>query len=293
MNLDIIIICTHFLPRLKYLNLDNNELYTIPHLKLLGTSPLKPAKSTEQMPYTSSSLESDGTPALIHSNSTLPVSRGREEGNQIIIDDAKENDRVGASKEDWAVADAARDDATTKPTTEEEEESSDPRTTKSEPSLVAHQNMENVSKEEVEEKISSTSEQAIPSDVVTVSEKSSEIPIHSGVSQVKSEPSMVHQSAKTDSKVEAEDTSGEKILPYTEASPSGHTTITPLHADTTPPPQIDQSACTSPNSDVGEEGRVGNLQPVGGNDEKSKELAPFPQLETLSLVKNLVSKSLC
>jgi hypothetical protein len=244
------------------------------------------------MAYTSSSLESDGTPAaLIHSNSTLPVSR--EEDNQI-IDDAKENDRFGASKEDWVVADAARDDATAKSTAEERGESSDPRTTKSEPSLVAYQNMENVS-EEVEKKNSSTSEQAIPNDVVTVSAKTL---IHSGVSQVKSEPSLIYQSAKTDSKVEAEDIFGdnkEKILPYTEASPSGHTTTTaPLHADTTPPAQIDQSARTSPNGDVGQEGGIGNLQPVGGNDgENSQELAPFPQLQTLSLVNNLVSKSLC
>ena len=35
--------------RLKYLNLNDNELYTIPHLKLLGTSPLiKPPPSTTQ-----------------------------------------------------------------------------------------------------------------------------------------------------------------------------------------------------------------------------------------------------
>ena len=30
--------CPH---RLRYLNLDNNEIYTIPQLKLIGTSPLK------------------------------------------------------------------------------------------------------------------------------------------------------------------------------------------------------------------------------------------------------------
>ena len=32
---------THIFIRLKYLNLDNNEIYSIPQLKLLGTSPLK------------------------------------------------------------------------------------------------------------------------------------------------------------------------------------------------------------------------------------------------------------
>ena len=260
--------------RLRYLNLDNNEIYTIPHLKLLGTSPLKPARSTEQnlMAHTSSSL--DGTPALIHSSSTLPVSREED----IQIDDARESSRgAGTREEDWVVADDAKP-------TEQGEGRNDPRTTKSEPSLVDHLKMENIS-EEVEEKSSSTSKQAIPSDA-TFNDKLSKTLLHSEVSQVKSEPSLVHQSAKTDSKIEAEDTSGdikEKNLP---SSPSGHTTTTsdttpPPHTDITPPAQIDQSA----------EGGVGNLQLISGSDENLKELAPFPQLETLSLVNNLVSKS--
>ena len=262
--------------RLRYLNLDNNEIYTIPHLKLLGTSPLKPAKSTEQnlMTHTSSSSSLDGTPALIHSSSTLPVLR--EEGSQ--IDDARESSRAGTREEDWVVADDAKP-------TEQGEGRNDPRTTKSEPSLVDHLKIENVL-EEVEEESSSTSKQAIPSDA-TFSDKLSKTPLHSEVSQVKSEPSLVHQSAKTDSKIEAEDTSGdikEKNLP---SSPSGHTTTTsdttpPPHTDITPPAQIDQSA---------EGGGVGNLQLISGGDENLKELAPFPQLETLSLVNNLVSKS--
>ena len=278
-----IIIIMHIFHRLRYLNLDNNEIYTIPHLKLLGMSPLKPAKSKEQnlMAHTSSS-SLDGTPALIHSSSSLPVSR--EEGSQ--IDGAKESSRVGTREEDWVVAVDARADATTKPT-EQGEESNDPRTMKSEPSLVAHLKMENAS----EEKNSSTSEQVIPSDV-TVSEKTL---LHSEVSQVKSEPSLVLQSAKTDSKIEAEDTSGDIKEKNAEEYCSGHTISNaspPPQADTTPPAQIDQSAHTSPKDDMGEEGGVGNLQLISGGDENSKELAPFPQLETLSLINNLVSKSL-
>lgn len=253
--------------------MDNNEIYTIPHLKLLGTSPLKPAKSTEQnvMAHTSSS-SLDGTPALIHSSSTLPVSR--EEGSQIV--DARESsNRAGTREEDWIVADDAKP-------TEQGEGRDDPRTTKSEPSLVAHLKMENVSKEVVEES-SSTSKQAIPSDA-TFSDKLSKTPLHSEVSRVKSEPSLVHQPTKTDSKIETSGDIKEKILP---SSPSGHTTTTsdttpPPHADVTPPAQIDQSA---------EGGGVGNLKLIGGGDENLKELAPFPQLETLSLVNNLVSKS--
>lgn len=265
-----LIIISH---RLRYLNLDNNEIYTIPHLKLLGTSPLKPAKSTEQnlMTHTSSSSSLDCTPALIHSSSTLPVSR--EEGSQ--IDDARDSSRAGIREEDRVVADEAKP-------TEQGEGRDDPRTMKSEPSLVAHLKMENVSEEVVEES-SSTSKQAIPSDP-TFSDK---LPLHPEVSQVKSEPSLVHQSAKIDSKIEAEDTSGdikEKIL---SSSPSDHTTTTsdttpPPHADVTPTAQIDQSA---------DGGGVGNLQLIGGGDENLKELAPFPQLETLSLVNNVVSKS--
>lgn len=239
------------------------------------------------MTYTSSSL--DGTPALIHSSTTLPVSR--EENDQIGSNkrDDKTEERVGASKEDQVVADAG--DAKTRPT-EQGEKDSDSWTTKSEPSLVAHQTTENVS--EIEEK--NVSKQAIPSDP-TISEKLIKNPLHSEVSRVKSEPSLVHQSANIDSNVEAEEMAGdmvekptcENFPKHSEVSPSGHATPL-LHAVTTPPAQIDQSALTSPKSDVGEEGRVDNLQPVSGEDEKSKELAPFPQLETLSLVNNLVCK---
>ena len=277
----------YFLHRLKYLNLDNNEIFTIPHLKLLGTSPLKPAKSTEQMTYTSSSL--DGTPALIHSSTALPVSR--EEGGKI-DQDTKENvtkteerSAIGAKEEVQVVAGAGGTTATK----QGEESDGDPRATKNEPSLVLCQNTEDASEEK------NSSERAIPSDV-TNSEKLSKSTLHSEVPHVKSEPSILHQSTKIDSKVEAKVTSGEdieqKILPDSEVTLSGRTTP-PLDADiSTPPAQIDQSARTSPKSDMEKEGRVGNLQPVSGDDEKSKELAPFPQLETLSLVNNLVSKSL-
>ena len=271
----------YFLHRLKYLNLDNNEIFTIPHLKLLGTSPLKPAKSTEQMTHTSSSL--DDTPALIHSSTTLPVSKEEGEKNdKENVTKTEERSAIGAKEEVQVVAGAGGTTATK----QGEESDGDPRATKSEPSLVLRQNTEDASEEK------NSSEQAIPSDV-TNSEKLSKSTLHSEVPHVKSEPSILHQSTKIDSKVEAKVTSGEdieeKILPDSEVTLSGRTTP-PLDADISiPPAQIDQSARTSPKSDMEKEGRVGNLQPVSGDDEKSKELAPFPQLETLSLVNNLVS----
>ena len=258
------------------MNLDNNEIFTIPHLKLLGTSPLKPAKSTEQMTYTSSSL--DDTLALTHSSSTPPVSR--EEGNQNKGSDKTEETAGAANINDDKVVTDVKDT-----TADQGEKESDlPQSTKSEPCLV-RLTTENVL--EVEEK--NTSEQAGEA-VPTVHEQSS-----------KSEPSLVHWSAKIHTNIEAKDSSGDiesKTLPRdSEVSPSaGCTTANatpPLHAITTPPAQIDQSTATSPKSEAEKGGGVDDLQPVSGEDEKSKELAPFPQLETLSLVNNLVWNSLC
>ena len=282
--------CIHF-HRLKYLNLDNNEIFTIPHLKLLGTSPLKPAKSTEQMMYTSSSL--DGTPALTHSSSTLPVSR--EERNLVFgtKGDDKTEDTVGDANIiiDEKVSTDVKDTSTEQGKTDN---CNDTQPTKSEPCLFS------LTTAEVEEKNTGRDGEAVP----TVPEQLSKSPLHSNVSQVKSEPSLLHQSAKTYSNIEAKDTSGDikesETLPkclHSEmsADAAGHTNATPpLHAITTPPVQTDQSACTSPKNDVRKEGRVGDFKPISGEDEKSEELAPFPKLETLSLVNNLVcSKSLC
>ena len=276
--------------RLKYLNLDNNEIYMIPHLKLLGTSPLKPAKSTEQA--TNSSL--NGTPDLIHSRSTLPVSR---EGDQ--ADSNRENDRT----EETVLAAIASDDQVAADkgniSTEQGGEDSDPLSVKSEPSLV-HQTTENVTGIETKNRLEQV-EEVVPNKQLPKN------PLHLQVPSTKSEPCLVRQMTEINSKVEAKKTSEDKVLCddasgeqspknplHSEVLPSGHTTANatpPLHTITTPPTQINQSARTSSKSVTEKQGRVGNLQPVSGEDETLKELAPFPQLETLSLINNLVSKS--
>ena len=70
-NKHIVIICA----RLKYLNLDNNELYKIPHLKLLGTSSIQQHQHDE-LPqiHTKKVEELIKTDALIDSSSSPPPS---------------------------------------------------------------------------------------------------------------------------------------------------------------------------------------------------------------------------
>ena len=209
----------------------------IPHLKLLGTSPLKAAKSPGQPSTASSYLQDTTTPDLIHSRSTLPVS---QDGDQSFSGEMAAN--MGASFVEEG---------------ERMEKSQDPRPVENACSDIAK---EGVSKEVGNE----------------------------GVASIKGSDSVELP---------------QKNLPDSEISSGGATEITAIPQ--TPPPsydmplplsatQTDQSAPVNPKCDTPEEKRRvkrgSRLEPVAGTDEeKLKQLAPFPQLETLSLVNNMVS----
>lgn len=73
--LNIIRTTVNICDRLKYLNLDNNELYKIPHLKLLGTNTIQQHQHTELPQIHTKEIEkSIETDAIIGSTSSLPPS---------------------------------------------------------------------------------------------------------------------------------------------------------------------------------------------------------------------------
>ena len=227
--------------RLKYLNLDNNEIYTIPHLKLLGTSPLKAAKSAEPIAAGGESPDV-GTPPRIHSRSTLAASQeSGSDGGQVGWKEMIESDdEVEATKEAKEVIDeqVGKENGKQGTLRMKSELSSSSQTTGGRDDFKA------TTSECVEEEIL-----ADPSH-----EQSQKNPLHSEVS---------HTPGKCT------------------------TTPPPLHTVTT---HTNRPVLTSPKSND-EKQRViheGDLQPTSDGDEQLKELAPFPQLETLSLVNNLV-----
>ena len=82
----------HIFIRLKYLNLDNNEIYSIPQLKLLGTSPLKQPHPPGTGPTPSHTLTPGGNLCVSNSvqqktvQTTSEDSKGGSEDSRIGVD---------------------------------------------------------------------------------------------------------------------------------------------------------------------------------------------------------------
>ena len=89
----------HTCYRLKYVNLDNNELYTVPQLRLIGTSPLKSPATTETRRPTPGSRRSSLTPPR-HHRSTTPRGSGQGSlaGKEIVSERASDSvPNIGSS----------------------------------------------------------------------------------------------------------------------------------------------------------------------------------------------------
>lgn len=210
----------------------------IPHLKLLGTSPLKADKS-RKLP-TDSLSDSISTPEFIHSRSTLPVS---QDGDQERFEEVAERRETSVE---------GRGEKEEKTQLVESDQPRFVNETVIAASDVERGNESRLVEEEAEEKE------------------------RGDISQVQINENSLHPNVTPrDSTV-------------TPTTPPLYTS-----APTSAPLIIDQS--TSPTCETEEKQRVGdqgnNLEPVSREDEeKLKALAPFPQLETLSLVNNMVNK---
>lgn len=301
--------------RLRYLNLDDNEFYMIPHLKLLGTSPLKPAKSTKQATNDNTTATLDNnvteTPAHVHLHSTLPAS---QDGNHNIGDcGGSSNGRSelaertgsydGGFVEERGVdgqgikAEGGEEAVVEQKKEEACEKIEDAHTLDGEPLPFGKQNTEG----EVE------AESAGVSEHVAERERDGATGDHSSECHQKNPLHLEGWDTVTPPPLHSTNTlptQTDQSAPITSTSPSLHSAIpfppqtdqsaptmtTPpfLHSPIYPSSQVDRSA---PKFNTTEKQRVdheGSLQSVHGVDEKSKELAPFPQLETLSLVNNMV-----
>lgn len=301
----------------------------IPHLKLLGTSPLKPAKlSTEQSTsIATSSPVLTATPDLIHSRSTLPVSQdgdcetvdagscechnagARNDGeNDGIVDGQNrgQNDAINAvaSGQDNSQNDAINtvvsgqngtsDQSIGGKNGEGDERESDSQITST--SGVDGNVTDEASRDEVEgvketkvDPQEGGEEEKARADGEEVMDGDKTLRKQSGESKIENERD-VERAEKE------EGTTGESEQQLNKSLHSK----TSLGECTTPPPpnqtavnhpnpaQTNQSAPSSPTTTSNVAGTGDDLQPVSGEDEISKELAPFPQLETLSLVNNMV-----
>lgn len=75
----------YYLARLKYLNLDNNEIYTIPRLKLLGTNLLRPFSRAYDQDRATGDLQTDNRVPIL--SPQPPETEGNATGRE-----AAEND---------------------------------------------------------------------------------------------------------------------------------------------------------------------------------------------------------
>ena len=332
----------------------------IPHLKLLGTSPLKPAKLSTELSTSiaTSSPFLTATPDLIHSRSTLPVS---QDGDRETVDeDGRECHNAGArnSGENDGVVGGQNSDQNDAINT-----SADGQNGGQNDAVASRQNssqndainavasgQDNGHNDAINTVVNgqngdqnATTDQSVGGENGEGAEKESDSQITSGVdgnvtneaSRVGDEVERVKETEVDPQKREEEEKAradgeepmdGDKTLPkqsgeskienerdveraekeegttgeseqqlnkslHSKASLGECTTPLPPNQTAVNHPnstQTDQSAPSSPTSTSNVTGTVDDLQPVSGEDEISKELAPFPQLETLSLVNNMV-----
>ena len=342
---------TCILHRLRYLNLDNNEIYIIPHLKLLGTSPLKPGKSTGEPSSTTDDVVDDGgdsvgTPTHVHSHSTLLASQdddrnkdghneqmernessdgGHAQEERVKNDsDNKIEEDKDVSIQEKSVGDGGEIEGASVGQQQEKVEGS--QSLGSENRTPLGQTTENVAANEnsVSEQIREEEEKEGEGEGVVGGESSEQRQrnqLHSEVSTGvvdTTAPLPLHLAANlpTQHDESSLSTTGTVVPPplhpavnQTVQSSSAIDTLSPLHsavnqsssvaATLTPPHSVtvprpirtEPSTPTTPSFDTVEKEKVGHkgsLQSVSGEDEKLKELAPFPQLETLSLINNMV-----
>ena len=293
----------------------------IPHLKLLGTSPLKAAKSTTEQAINNNNTSATpddsvtATPAHVHSHNTLPASRDGDR-NVDAYDHGSyghNEQEDGTGKDDGFVEEREVDGENNEPEgdreaiVEQEREKygiiKDTQALDGVPLPFENENQTAESKIEAESAgVSEHVEQREGEGVMDgdSNEQQQKNPLHSEGGDTSTPPPLHSTTSlplQADQSVPITSTTFPPLhsaIPHpTQTDQSDPTTATPppLHSAVNPPSQIDHSAPTTPNFDTTEKQRVGhegNLQSVRWANEKSKELAPFPQLETLSLVNNMV-----